>query len=193
MSRLHASAALLPLLTLLTLGCDRNVESYVPGEEPEQPDLSKIFPAGAEAERTSAADLGPAPAMPTSSRGAAPLAGETRAQPSEESIQGTVRFAEGVTTGVPPGAVLFIIVRAGAGPPLAVKRITAPSFPLEFSVGPEDRMGQGAPFAGELQVTALLDSDGNVSSRSPGDLRGNAPASVQPGARGVEIAIGPPH
>ena len=30
------------------LACDRNVEPYVPGEEPREPDLSKIFPEGAE-------------------------------------------------------------------------------------------------------------------------------------------------
>ena len=46
---------------------------------------------------------------------------------------------------VPSGAVLFLIARTGGGgPPTAVRRIADPSFPLEFSIGPEDRMLAGA-------------------------------------------------
>jgi len=190
MSRPIATAALISLLALLAVGCDRNVEAYVPGEEPEQPDLSKIFPEGAKAPRTTSADLRPSPAP---ARGAPPLASETSVEPSEASIAGTVRVAERVRDVVPPGAVLFIIVRAGPGPPLAVKRISTPRFPFDFAIGPEDRMGQGAPFEGPLEVTALLDADGSVSSRTPGDLRGTAATSVEPGARGVEIVIDQPH
>jgi hypothetical protein len=193
MSRPFAIAALISLLALLAVGCDRNVEAYVPGEEPEQPDLSKIFPEGAKAPRMTSADLSPTPAPPAPARGAPPLASETSGEPSENSIAGTVRVAERVSDRVPPGAVLFIIVRAGAGPPLAVKRISTPRFPFDFAIGPEDRMGEGAPFAGPLEVTALLDADGSVSSRSPGDLRGSAATSVEPGARGVEIVLDQPH
>jgi hypothetical protein len=29
-------------------GCDRNMEPFVEGEQPRDPDLSKIFPAGAD-------------------------------------------------------------------------------------------------------------------------------------------------
>ena len=43
---LRRIAAILSLVALL--GCDRNMEPFAPGEEPRQPDLSKIFPAGAE-------------------------------------------------------------------------------------------------------------------------------------------------
>ena len=71
--------------------------------------------------------------------------------------------------------MLFLIARtAAAGPPLAVKRIEAPSFPLDFEIGPDDRMIQAMPFAGSVQLTARLDSDGNATSRTPGDLQGVA-------------------
>jgi hypothetical protein len=91
---------------------------------------------------------------------------------------------------VPQGAVLFLIARrGGAGPPLAVERIASPRFPVEFSLGPEDRMIQTLPFAGELQISARLDADGNAMSREPGDLEGRAPQPVSPGATGVSVVL----
>jgi hypothetical protein len=86
--------------------------------------------------------------------------------------------------------VLFLIARReGAGPPVAVERIAAPRFPLEFSLGPEDRMIQALPFAGELALSARVDADGNALSREPGDLEGRAKAPVAPGANGVAIVL----
>ena len=50
--------------------------------------------------------------------------------------------------------------------------MAAPSFPLDFSLGPEDRMIQAMPFAGPLGLSARIDADGNATSREPGDLQG---------------------
>jgi hypothetical protein len=86
--------------------------------------------------------------------------------------------------------VLFVIARAGsAGPPLAVVRIVGPRFPVEFEIGPGDRMIQTLPFVGPLRLTARLDADGNATTRSPGDLQGAAPGSVSPGTTGVEVVL----
>ena len=176
--RRAASGLALLVAVALASGCDRNVEPYVPGEEPERPDLSRIFPEGAKQAAEAVPALPPAPA-PAPSRGVA--AGGA-------PFEGTVRLGEGLSGA--PGATLFIIARRGAGgPPLAVKRIVDPAFPLAFQIGPEDRMIEGMPFTGPLQVTARLDADGNATSRTPGDLQGAAAGPVQPGDAGVEIVL----
>jgi cytochrome c-type biogenesis protein CcmH len=118
-------------------------------------------------------------------RGAPSLAAESGAP-----IHGTLRLAAELQGAQPSGAVLFLIARTAAGgPPLAVKRIEAPRFPLDFEIGPDDRMIKSMPFAGSVLITARLDTDGNATSRTPGDLQGAAGQAVSPGASGVEIVI----
>ncbi len=179
--RFRSFAAL--LLAVASFGaCDRNLEPFDPAEEPRQPDLSKIFPAGAEEAPASpepSLELPPPPAAPTE------LAAE-----SGGPIRGTLRLAPELENAQPSGAVLFLIARtAQAGPPLAVKRIEAPRFPLEFEIGPADRMLASVPFAGAVLLSARLDADGNATSRTPGDLLGAADEAVSPGATGVEIVL----
>jgi hypothetical protein len=178
------SLAALLLAVTFVLACDRNLEPFDPAEQPRQPDLSKIFPAGAEE-----APAGPDPSLelppPPGGRGAPALAAE-----SGEPIRGTLRLAPELEGAQTSGAVLFLIARtAEAGPPLAVKRIEAPRFPLAFEIGPADRMLASVPFAGALRLSARLDSDGNATSRTPGDLIGAAGQAVSPGASGVEIVL----
>ena len=166
-------------------GCDRNIEPFDPNEEPSQPDLARIFPAGAEP-----VQQGPPSLPPPPGREAPPLAAETAMAEDAPPIRGTVSLAQELAGRVPEGAVLFLIARRdGAGPPLAALRIAAPRFPLEFSLGPEDRMIQTLPFAGELRISARVDADGNALSRQPGDLEGRAAGVAEPGATGVEIVL----
>ncbi len=164
--------------------CDRNLEPFDPAEQPRQPDLSKIFPAGAEN-----APIAPEPSLelppPPGMRAAPALAAESGAP-----IRGTLRVAPELQGAQPSGAVLFLIARtATAGPPLAVKRIEAPRFPLDFEIGSADRMLESVPFAGAVLLSARLDTDGNATSRTPGDLQGSAGQPVSPGASGVEIVL----
>lgn len=171
----------LALVVSTVLGCNRRIEPFDANEKPHKPDLSRIFPKGAER----AGRIQPGLPEPPG-RGAPPLAQEAAA--GGEPITGTIRLADGLS--VPDGAVLFVIARRGAaGPPLAVKRIPNPSLPLEFSLGPGDRMIQSMPFAGPIQITARVDGDGNPMSRQPGDLQGEAPEAVDPGASGVVVEI----
>lgn len=90
-------------------------------------------------------------------------------------------------------AVLYIIARpAGAqgGPPLAVKRIVAPAFPVSFSLGPGDVMIQGTAFEGPLNLTARLDRDGDPLTREPGEPAGAYDGNpVAPGARNVVVKL----
>lgn len=178
--RTNPAVALL-LLLALALACDRNVEPYDPDEKVETPDLSKIFPEAAEragdgeamrqAMPAAEAPVAPAP------RGGAPL-------------RGTIRLAPGFEARVPSGAVLFLIARTGGGgPPTAVRRIPEPSFPLEFEIGPGDRMIEAMPFDGPFQLSARIDADRNAMTRSPGDLQGEANGSYAPGDEDIEIVI----
>ncbi len=173
----------LAFTTGAAVGCDRGVEPFDPAERPRQPDLSRIFPEGAErSARPAQMPAGPGDA--TGSRGAPPVAS------SAKPIQGTVTVADGLSDRVSAGAVLFLIARSGAsGPPLAVKRIASPRFPLDFTIGPDDRMIAAMPFAGPLRLTARVDSDGNVTTRSPGDLQGAAEGDFHPGDTGVALVL----
>jgi cytochrome c-type biogenesis protein CcmH len=166
-------------------GCDRNVLPFDPNEEPAEPDLARIFPAGA-----GSAPEGPPSLPPPPGRAAPPLAAETATADDAPPIRGTISLAPELAGRVPGGAVLFLIARRdGPGPPVAVERIASPRFPLEFSLGPEDRMIQTLPFAGELRISARVDADGNALSREPGDLEGRAEGAVSPGADGVAIVL----
>ncbi|HYB12562.1 MAG TPA: hypothetical protein VEG67_03775 [Myxococcota bacterium] len=191
---MRAAPWLVLALTLTTLGCDRKIEPYVPGEEPAAPDLSKIFPRGAEQakqEEEGAANAGRAASASASAAAAGVPSGASPERGSADApIRGTVTIAPELQTRAPKGAVLFLMARRGSsGPPTAVKRIANPTFPLEFELGPEDRMIQAMPWSGPLQLTARLDSDGNATTRSPGDLQGSAPDPANPGDAQVHIVL----
>jgi len=179
------NAAGLCLALLLLAACNRNLEPFDPAEEPHQPDLSRIFPAaagGSEVAQNAPTEMPPPPPAMTDE--------PELAAPAGEPIRGTLRVAPELASAQPAGAVLFLIARRNApGPPVAVKRIEAPRFPLDFEIGPDDRMIKSMPFAGPLQLTARLDSDGNATSRTPGDLQGVAHAAVAPGETGVELVL----
>lgn len=173
---------LVSLLLLLALagGCHRNVEPFDPDEQVVEPDLSAIFPEGAERSRAAAGRA--RPAMPMAGRPARVLTGSP--------ITGQVLLAPELAERVPPGAVLFLIARAGSsGPPVAAKLIPAPEFPHAFELGPDDRMRREMPFAGPMHLTARLDADGDAATRTAGDLRGVAEGDHSPGATGVTILI----
>lgn len=75
-------------------------------------------------------------------------------------------------TGLQGRGVLFVVVReAGqqAGPPIAARRVGSPVFPLQVVLGAGDSM-MGQPLPEKLSLEARLDSDGDVTTRGPGDL-----------------------
>ncbi|MEM7412239.1 MAG: hypothetical protein AAF430_18570 [Myxococcota bacterium] len=180
-------------IAVLALACDRNLEPFDPDEPTVEPDLSKIFPEGADRAQQQAPGLppapsegGPSPALPE----AVADAGASRGSDGPP-IEGSVVLAPEVADDANPRAILFIIARrGGGGPPLAVKRIPRPSFPVSFQLGPEDKMIQQMPFVGPITLTARLDADGNATSREPGDLMGSGvDGPVDTGATGVVIRL----
>lgn len=125
------------------------------------------------------------------SRPSAPAA--TADAPSTQNISGKIILAEKVKQHLNSKATLFIIARpagAGGGPPLAVKKIERPVFPLSYSIGAENVMMQGTAFAGKINLTVRLDNDGDPGTRTPGDLLGDYKNNpVEAGARNVDIVI----
>jgi cytochrome c-type biogenesis protein CcmH len=90
-------------------------------------------------------------------------------------------------------ATLFLIARAPsgtAGPPLAVKKIDQPKFPVSYSLSQENVMIQGMTFSGKINVSARLDKDGNAMTREAGNLLGAYKKNpVQAGSQNVDIAL----
>ena len=129
--------------------------------------------------------MGGAPKSPP----ATPL--DTAAQ--GQTISGKITVDPKLQSKVEPQAVLFIIARAAGaagGPPLAVKKIDKPRFPLSYSLGPANVMMQGVAFAGKLNISVRLDKDGNPTTRGAGDMTGeykNNPAEV--GSKNSDIVI----
>jgi hypothetical protein len=172
-------SAILVIAALTAGGCDRRLEPFVPGEKAQAPDLTKIFPAGADRPAE------PAAGMPSAGgRGAAPV------EESGAPIDGTIELAPELAGRVPPNAVVFLMARREDGGPLvAAQRIVDPRFPLDFSLGSEHRMGAANSFAGPLHISVRVDADGNATTRNVGDLLGSSAEAHEPGDRGVVVLV----
>lgn len=142
------------------------------------------------ANKDAAEEVSPFEGGPPPGAGAMAASGGGGAVPPGEGFSGTVQLTEGLRP--PAGATLFVIVRPqgapNAGPPLAVKRLNASSFPVSLAVGPGDTM-MGMPFEGPFDVYARLDADGNAMTKAPGDLFASAPASANPGDATVRVVL----
>ena len=110
-----------------------------------------------------------------------------------QSISGKITVEAKLKDKIDPQAALFIIARSASGaggPPLAVKKIDRPTFPLDYSLSQENVMMQGMPFSGKLNISVRLDKDGNPTTRGAGDLTGEYRKNpAEPGTKNVDIAI----
>jgi hypothetical protein len=78
-----------------------------------------------------------------------------------------IELPEALRSRVSPNALVFVTVRdeaADGGPPVAVKRLPATSFPLRFTLDASDSM-MGQPLPARARVEARVDSDGNPLTR----------------------------
>lgn len=94
---------------------------------------------------------------------------------SEEGFALEVDLASGLL--VPPGATLFVFLRTeDGGPPVAARRVVAPSFPAQITLTAADSM-MGAELPESGTIVVRLDSDGTASTTSAEDLGVEAPAT----------------
>lgn len=95
------------------------------------------------------------------------LARAARSEGAGATLGGVVALGPGLERTIPPGAVLFVVVReagAATGAPVAAKRLPAASFPVRFQVTAADSMmGQALP--ARARIEARLDWDGDPSTR----------------------------
>ena len=147
--RVRSRLAFVVFAALSLAGCDRRLEPWVDAEdEPPRSHKPVRIPGLAQPVPD------PLPAAPAMASAAS-------------SIRGTLRLAAGAA--IPDGAVLFVIARSqSGGPPLAVKRMSAGPFPLDFEIGPQDAMIAGRPFAGPILLSARIDADGDPLTRDLG-------------------------
>src|SRR5882672_9743220 len=117
----------------------------------------------------------------------------TAAASSSAQISGKITIDPKLKANVDPNAALFIIARPGGGaggPPLAVKKIDKPVFPLTYSLSQENVMMQGTPFTGKINLTVRLDKDSNPVTRTPGDMTGDYKKNpVDVGTKNVDVVI----
>ncbi|RPI11615.1 MAG: hypothetical protein EHM71_00320 [Zetaproteobacteria bacterium] len=104
-------------------------------------------------------------------------------------IRGTVSIAQDLEARLTSASVLFVIARRAAGPPIAVKRIASPRFPLEYRIGSADLMTAGSTLEGEVRIGARVAQAGTAGPPQSGDLEGEHPVPVTAGTRNVDIAI----
>ena len=150
--------------------------------------LLKLVPAGEERNEITKvlAEIPAAGAAPKTTPPAATVG-------SGQTISGTITIDAKIKDKIDPQAALFIIARPAGnpgGPPLAVKKIDKPKFPLQYSLSQENVMMQGTPFTGKINLTVRLDKDGNPTSRGAGDMTGEYkknPAEV--GVKNADIVI----
>ncbi|HSE87016.1 MAG TPA: cytochrome c-type biogenesis protein CcmH [Candidatus Binatia bacterium] len=149
--------------------------------------LAQLLPAGAERSEVEKVIQ----EMPQSEGKPRPQA--TTAAPSGQQITGRISIDPKLKGNVDSQATLFIIARSSdtaKGPPLAVKKIDRPVFPLSYSLGAENVMMQGVPFTGSVTITARLDKDGNPTTRQPGDLTGDYKKNpVAVGSKNIDIVL----
>jgi cytochrome c-type biogenesis protein CcmH len=144
---------------------------------------SEVPPEGSEA-----ADAGGDPHAGTASpepAGSAAVADQAPAAGAGPTLGVEIDLDPALRGQLPAGTTLFVIVREAGiakGPPRAVKRIAAASFPLRVTLGDADSMA-GEPLPAEARVEARADADGDPMTRPASD-----PAAVQDG---VKLGAGP--
>lgn len=114
--------------------------------------------------------------------------------PDLHTVQGTIRFAPGAERVLGGSDALFITARPAGGkggPPLAVLKMVGVKLPVAYRIGQDDVVMPGTWFRGKLEVRAVLRKSGFVGAPMKGDLDSALSPPVEPGAKGVDLELGP--
>jgi cytochrome c-type biogenesis protein CcmH len=142
---------------------------------------SNVYELVADQVSEAQARMGMAPAMPMMPAGAEPPAQAAGAADDGGAWSGArlvLDAADGARQALADGAVLYIMIRApgpAMGPPLGVRRVVAPTFPLEVSIDDNDSMLQERPISSEaeIQLQARVSLSGSPAAQ-PGDWQSDA-------------------
>ncbi len=154
---------------------------------PERADvLARVLPGirASGSQEAGAAEVGDAHAAIPPPAAAAEEQSSVRAggDAAAGGLAGVIELPPSLASRVKAGAIVFVTVResgTAGGPPTAVKRLPASSFPLPFVIGPGDSM-MGQPLPARARVEVRVDSDGDPLTRAPDD----------PSARLDDVAAG---
>jgi len=167
----------------------RDKQDYA-GARPVLEKLLQLMPPGEERNEITKvlAEIPASGGPPQKASAVAPTAAN-----SAQTISGKITVDAKLKDKIDNQATLFIIARpagGAAGPPLAVKKIDKPSCPLSYSLGHENVMMQGTPFAGPINITVRLDKDSNAVTREAGNLLGDYKKNpVTVGSQNVDIIL----
>jgi hypothetical protein len=136
-----------------------------------------------------------APTPPPSPPPAPPPA-EAPAKPADPNatITGKITLPGSMKSHVASTDTLFLVARRISDTPgvrgslVAVKKLAATKFPIEFTMSAADMPFQGGAFDGELTLSIRDDKDNDPMTRLKGDVFGTLP-KVKVGARGVKLAL----
>jgi hypothetical protein len=89
----------------------------------------------------------------------------------KEGIKLNLSASDELTANMPSNSILFIIIRSAgpvAGPPLGVRRISNPAFPLELTISDQDSMMAERQISSEseLRLQARLSLSGAPNAQS---------------------------
>jgi cytochrome c-type biogenesis protein CcmH len=179
------TSAVLALVALLGAGaCNRNDSGKASGVPP--------LPSGAAPAPTPAAPP-PTPTAAPPPPPAAPSAAEKPADPNAK-IAGQVVLAPAMKSHVAPTDTIFVVARripdnpAVRGSLVAVKKLSAEKFPIEFELSAADMPFQNGAFEGDLQLSVRDNKAGDPIMRRKGDVFGTLP-KVHVGARNVKLPL----
>lgn len=167
-------------LVALVPGCNKK------NEGPRPATLGATGEAGATGAAGSTAAAAPVPGPGSG----APAA----AASSSGTIVGKITLAAARKADVTPNDVVYLVARRVADNPtargslVAVKRFSASSFPIEFTLGAADMMFKNGAFEGELTLAARVDKDGDPMTRRKGDVFGTVDRA-KVGSTNVEIKL----
>lgn len=139
-------------------------------------------------------EMSPA-AMPDPQREVAPVAttGSSTSTAGSGSVSGILQLDASARGRVRMPAVVYLMARpAGveAGPPVAVKRIEARSFPMSFTIGAMDSM-MGQPLPDQVRLEARIDTDGDAMTREA-DAPSGALDGIASGSNSVTLVLTAP-
>ena len=134
-----------------------------------------------------------APAAPAAPPPAAPPAAPSAPPDPGATITGQITIAPALAKSKPAGTLYLVARRLSDNPTalgtlIAVKKLPADKFPLDFNLSAADMPFQNGAFDGELTLSVRIDQDGDPMSRQKGDLFGGLP-KVRVGSHDVKIAL----